>query len=145
MYIYRFNELLLEFSSCEDNSEVLLESLDPLIEKPSFSPDSYQKQPVGGLAASQLCTWVQGVHRLHAKLQATLRPLQSRVSSMKASLAEYSDKLQHQENKVCASPYLAIHKQGFFFLHRAKRGIPPPPQNMYAAHTYMHSSSPHRY
>ena len=100
MYFYRFSELLLEFSSCEDNSEVLLESLDPLIEKPSFSPDSYQKQPVGGLAASQLCTWVTGVHRLHAKLQATLRPLQSRVSSMKASLAEYSDKLHHQENKV---------------------------------------------
>lgn len=98
--IGRFSELLLEFSSCEDNSEVLLESLDPLIEKPSFSPDSYQKQPVGGVAASQLCTWVQGVHRLHAKLQATLRPLQSRVTSMKASLLEYSDKLHLQENKV---------------------------------------------
>jgi hypothetical protein len=97
---YRFSELLLEFSSSEDNSEVLLESLDPLIEKPSFSPDSYQKQPVGGVAASQLCTWVTGVHRLHAKLQAALRPLQSRVTSMKASLAEYSDKLHHQENKV---------------------------------------------
>ena len=99
-YTFRFSELLLEFSSCEDNSEILLESLDPLIEKSSFSPDSYQKQPVGGIAASQLCTWVQGVHRLHAKLQATLRPLQSRVTSMKASLAEYSDKLHHQENKV---------------------------------------------
>ena len=99
-YTCRFSELLLEFSSCEDNSEILLESLDPLIEKSSFSPDRYQKQPVGGIAASQLCMWVQGVHRLHAKLQATLRPLQSRVTSMKASLAEYSDKLHHQENKV---------------------------------------------
>ena len=96
----RFSELLLEYSGSEDNSEVLLESLDPLIEKPSFSPDWYLEQPVGGLAASQLCSWVQGVHRLHAKLQATLRPLQSRVVSMKASLSEYTDKLYHQENKV---------------------------------------------
>ena len=92
--------MLLEFSRCEDNTEVLLEALDPLIEKSTFSPDSYLKQPVGGKAASQLCTWVQGVHRLHAKLQATIRPLQSRVSSMKTSLTEYSDKLYHQENKV---------------------------------------------
>ena len=91
---------MLEFSSCEDNSEILLESLDPLIEKTSFSPDIYLEQPVGGKAASQLCGWVQGVHRLHNKLQTTLRPLQSRVASMKASLSEYSDKLYHQENKV---------------------------------------------
>ena len=96
----RFSELLVEFSSCEDNSEVLLEFLDPLIEKPSFSPDNYLKQRDGGSAASQLCSWVQGVHGLHTKLQATLRPLQSRVSSMKSSLAEYSDKLHHLENKV---------------------------------------------
>lgn len=98
--VHRFSELLLEFSSCEDNSEVLLESLDPLIEKATFSPDNYLKQPVGGKAASQLCMWVQGVHRFHAILQATVRPLQSRVTAMKASLTEYSDKLYHQENKV---------------------------------------------
>ena len=90
----------MEFSSCEDNSEVVLEALDPLIEKPTFSPDSYLKQPAGGKAASQLCSWVEGVHRLHAKLQATLRPLLSRVTSMKTALTEYSDKLCHQENKV---------------------------------------------
>lgn len=120
-FVHRFSELLLEFSSCEDNSEVLLESLDPLIEKDTFSPDNYLKQPVGGKAASQLCMWVQGVHRLHAKLQATMRPLQSRVTAMKASLAEYSDKLYHQENKVNHANYYTVYSVVFkTTLHKPK-------------------------
>ena len=33
-------------------------------------------------------------------LQGKLRPLQAKVTSMKASLSEYSEKLRHQEGKV---------------------------------------------
>ena len=38
--------------------------------------------------------------RLHMTLQGKLRPLQAKVTSMKASLSEYSEKLRHQEGKV---------------------------------------------
>lgn len=33
-------------------------------------------------------------------LQGKLRPLQAKVTSMKVSLSEYSEKLRHQEGKV---------------------------------------------
>ena len=55
----RFRELLLEFSACEDNSEVLLETLDPLLERLSLSPGQL-KNDGWGLDVTQLCIRVQG-------------------------------------------------------------------------------------
>lgn len=100
IFFARFRELLLEFSAHEENSETLLEVLDPMIMKPSFSAESFSRHPTVGLAASQLSMWVQGVLRLHSTLQTKIRPLQLRVANMKASLKEYSDKLKKEENKV---------------------------------------------
>jgi hypothetical protein len=97
---HRFRELLLEFSAHEEHSETLLEVLDPMITKPSFSAESLSKHPTIGLAASQLSLWVQGVVRLHSTLQTKIRPLQLKVASMSASLKEYSDKLKKEEHKV---------------------------------------------
>ena len=93
---------MLEFSAHEENSEVLLEALDPVIMKPSFSAESFSEHPTVGLAASQLCMWVQGVVRLHNSLQTKIRPLHLKVTNMKASLSEYSDKLKKEENKVAS-------------------------------------------
>ena len=92
--------MLLEFSGSEENSETLLEALDPLMMKPSFSAESLAQHPTIGLAASQLSLWVHGVVRLHTTLQTRIRPLQLKVSNMKAALNEYSDKLKKEENKV---------------------------------------------
>lgn len=102
MHACRFRELLLEFSANEDHSETLLEVLDPMIMKPSFSAESFSRHPSVGVAASQLSMWVQGVVKLHSTLQTKIRPLLLKVTNMKASLKEYSDKLKKEENKVCA-------------------------------------------
>lgn len=95
----------MEFSAHEENSEILLEALDPMIMKPSFSTESFSKHPTVGLAASQLAMWVQGVLKLHGTLQTKIRPLQLKVANMKASLAEYTDKLKKEENKVQCTCY----------------------------------------
>ena len=100
MPLHRFRELLLEFSAHEEHSETLLEVLDPMLIKPSFSAERFSQHPLVGLAASQLCGWVQGVVRLHSTLQTKIRPLQLKVANMKASLKDYSDKLKKEENKV---------------------------------------------
>lgn len=92
--------MLLEFSAHEEHSETLLEVLDPMLMKPSFSAESFARHPTVGLAASQLSLWVQGVVRLHSTLQTKIRPLLLKVTTMKASLKEYSDKLSKEENKV---------------------------------------------
>ena len=55
----RFRELLFEFSACEDNSEMLVEALDPLLER----PPGQLKSEGGGVAVAQLHSWVQGVLR----------------------------------------------------------------------------------
>lgn len=106
----RFRELLLEFSGNEENSETLLEALDPVIMKPSFSAERLAQHPTVGLAASQLSLWVQGVVRLHSTLQTRIRPLQLKVSNMKAALNEYSDKLKKEENKVGSVCYVRTFK-----------------------------------
>ena len=97
--VSRLCELLMEFGACEDNSEVVLEALDPLMQKPTFTPDHFT-QYTGGQAASQLCSWIRGVHSLHSTLQSKIRPLQSKMSTMQASLSEYTDRLKVQENKI---------------------------------------------
>jgi len=97
--LYRFCELLMEFGGCEDSSEIVLESLDTLMAKPGFTPEHYS-QGAGGKAASELCSWLRGVHSLHSILQTKIRPLQSKIGSMQASLAEYSEKLKVQDNKI---------------------------------------------
>ena len=91
---------MLEFSAHEENSETLLEVLEPMLTKPSFNASSFSKHPMVGLAASQLFKWVQGVLKLHSTLQTKIRPLQLKVANMKASLKDYSDKLKKEENKV---------------------------------------------
>ena len=96
----RFRELLLEYSGREDNSETLLEVLDPVVMKPSFSTESFAKHPIVGMAASQLSEWVQRVLKLHSTLQTKIRPLQMKVANMKVSWKEYSDKLKKEESKV---------------------------------------------
>ena len=59
----RFHELLLQ-SSAEDSSETILCALDPLIEKLlSNEAQLREKNPEGGLAAAQLCSWVHGMMR----------------------------------------------------------------------------------
>ena len=61
---YRFRELLLQSSESEENSETILCALDPLLEKLSSSePQLREKNPEAGLAAAQLCSWVQGMIR----------------------------------------------------------------------------------
>eukprot|EP00731_Ephydatia_muelleri_P027635 Em0019g508a len=58
-----FHELLLQ-SSAEDSSETILCALDPLIEKLlSNEAQLREKNPEGGLAAAQLCSWVHGMMR----------------------------------------------------------------------------------
>ncbi len=99
-FLCRFHELLLEFSACEENSEVLLESLESLIMKPSFSSESLSKHKTVGVAASQLYSWVEGVVHLHSILQTKIRPLQLKVKNMKSSLSEYSEKLKKEDHKV---------------------------------------------
>ena len=96
----RFRELLLEFSAQEDNSDALLEALDPINAKPTFTEENFAQHKTFGLAASQLCSWVQGVIGLHSTLQTKVRPLQARAQSMKSSLADFSDKLKKEEGKV---------------------------------------------
>ncbi len=97
--MYRFCELLTEFGGSEDNSNIVLESLSPLLNKPTFDPQTYDQLP-GGEAAGQLCSWLRGVYSLHSTLQTKIRPLQSKLSTMQASLAEYTDRLKAQENKI---------------------------------------------
>ena len=89
----------MEFGACEDNSDIVLEALDPLVEKPTFTPEHFTHHS-GGRAASQLCAWIQGVRALHTTLQTKIRPLQSKITTMKASLSEYSEHLNQQENKI---------------------------------------------
>ncbi|KAL5499629.1 hypothetical protein EMCRGX_G011081 [Ephydatia muelleri] len=97
----RFRELLLQSSESEENSETILCALDPLLEKLSSSePQLREKNPEAGLAAAQLCSWVQGMIRHHTGLQTRRRPLEVTVATMKASLNEYREKLKQQENKV---------------------------------------------
>ncbi len=95
----RFCELLMEYGACEDNSDLVLESLEPLMQQPTFSPQAFTQYP-GGKAAAQLASWVQGVHSLHSTLQTKIRPLQAKISTMQASLSEYTDRLKGQENKI---------------------------------------------
>ncbi len=90
---------MAEFGECEDNSDIVIESLSPLLNKPTFDPQTYA-QLSGGEAAGQLCSWLCGVHSLHATLQTKTRPLQSKLSTMQASLGEYTDRLKAQENKI---------------------------------------------
>ena len=75
--------------------------------KPSFSAEEFSKHPIVGLAASQLCLWVQGIVRLHSTLQMKIRPLQLRITNMKASLSEYSEKLKKEDNKVGLSKFIS--------------------------------------
>ena len=49
-------------------------------------------------------------HRLHTTLQGKLRPLQAKMTSMKASRSEYSEKLRHQERKVKVCRILSTRK-----------------------------------
>lgn len=116
---FRFCELLLDCSGCEEHSEVILESVVPLLGKPCLNQEQLASLP-GETAAVQLCAWVHGVARsvrewcqweglslstvslcrLHTTLQSKLRPLQLRMFSMKASLREYTEKLKNQEVKL---------------------------------------------
>ena len=58
----RFRELLLQSTESEDNSETILCALDPIMEKLSSNEAQMrEKNPEAGLAASQLCSWVQGM------------------------------------------------------------------------------------
>jgi len=98
--LFRFCELLLEFSAHEDNSDALLEALDPINAKPTFTEENFAQHQNIGLAASQLCAWVQGVTSLHSTLQTKVRPLLARAQSMKSSLADFSDKLMKEQGKV---------------------------------------------
>lgn len=90
----------MEYSGREDNSETLLEVLDPVVTKPSFSAEGFAKHPTVGMAAAQLSEWVQGVLKLHSTLQTKIRPLQMKVANMKVAWKEYSDKLKKEESKV---------------------------------------------
>ena len=101
MLYFRFCELLLEFSAHEDNSDTLLEALDPINAKPTFTQENFSQHQNFGLAASQLCAWVQGVTGLHSTLQTKVRPLLARAQSMKSSLVDFSDKLMKEQGKVC--------------------------------------------
>ena len=56
----RFKEMLMEFPSHQDMSEILLECLEPYIVRPRFNEESFGQWY---LAAAQLCSWVKGVER----------------------------------------------------------------------------------
>ncbi len=77
-----------------------MEALDPINAKPTFTEENFAQHPGYGLAASQLCGWVQGVISLHSTLQTKVRPLQARAQSMKASLSDFTDKLTKEEGKA---------------------------------------------
>jgi dynein heavy chain len=95
--IDRFSEMLMEFSACQEISEILLDSLQPYILKPKFNEEFLGKFY---FAAGQLCCWVKGVESYHRMLQDNIRRLELRKSTVKASLQEYSEKLYQLQRKV---------------------------------------------
>ena len=97
--VERFRELLLSRSTMEDDSETIIESVNPILNRVGLSVDELSRHP-GGLAATQLLGWVQGVVRLHSILQSRVRPLNLRLESMSASLRECEEKLRLQEGKM---------------------------------------------
>ena len=99
--IDRFQELLLGQSQIEDNSETILESVGPITSRVAQSVDELGTHP-GGLAATQLLEWVQGVVKLHSILQTRVRPLEARLEAMSTSLKEGEEKLRQQEEKMQA-------------------------------------------
>ena len=101
--IDRFQELLLGQSQIEDNSETILESVEPITSRVALSVDELGTYP-GGLAATQLLEWVQGVVKLHSILQTRVRPLEARLKTMSGSLQECEEKLRLQEDKMQVRP-----------------------------------------
>ena len=95
----RFIELLLGRSDMEENSETILESVNPFLNQVTPYVDDLCHQP-GGLAAEQLLGWVQGIVRLHSILQSQVRPLNVRLESTSTSLAECEKKLKRQEENM---------------------------------------------
>ena len=97
----RFQELLLGKCQTEDNSETILSSVGPIASRVALSVDELGSHP-GGLAATQLLEWVQGVVKLHSVLQTRVRPLEARLDTMSVSLHECEEKLRLQEDKMQA-------------------------------------------
>ena len=97
--VERFRELLLGRSTMEDDSETIIESVNPILNRVGLSVDELGHHP-GGLAATQLLGWVQGIVRLHSILQSRVRPLNLRLEGMSASLRECEEKLRLQEGKM---------------------------------------------
>ena len=95
----RFRELLLGQTQTEDNSETILDSVGPIINQAGLSADNLGTYP-GGLAATQLLEWVQGIVKLHSILLSRVRPLEVRLESMSGSLHECEEKLRLQEDKM---------------------------------------------
>lgn len=95
----RFQELLLGCSQMEDNSETILESVAPIINRIAPSVDDLGSHP-GGLAATQLLKWAQSVVKLHSVLQTSVRPLEAKIKTMISSLRECEEKFKLQEDKM---------------------------------------------
>ena len=95
----RFIELLLGRSDMEEDSETILESVSPFLNRVTPSVDDLGHQP-GGLAAGQLLGWVQGIVRLHSILQSQVRPLNVRLENTSTSLTECEKKLKRQEENM---------------------------------------------
>ena len=100
--IDRFQELLLGSSQSESDSVTILASVDPIINRVAPSVDELGSYP-GGLAATQLLEWAQGVVKLHSLLETQVRPLEEKVAAMGSSLAECEEKLRQQEDKMNVS------------------------------------------
>lgn len=97
--IDRFQELLLGKSHSEADSVTILKLVKPTVDRLASSVDEYESYP-GGLAATQLLEWVRGVVKMHRLLENQVRPLESRMSEMTASLADWQVKLRKQGNKM---------------------------------------------
>ena len=97
--IDRFQELLLGKSQSETDSRTILESVGSIVNRVAPSVDDLGVHP-GGLAATQLLEWVQGVVRLHSLLESRVRPLEEKMAAMTASLAECEERLRVQEERM---------------------------------------------
>ena len=97
--IDRFQELLLGKTQSETDSKTILESVGPIVNRVAPLVDELGTHP-GGLAATQLLEWVQGVVRLHSLLETRVRPLEERMGVMASSLAKCEEKLRQQEEKM---------------------------------------------
>ena len=99
-HLCRFWQLLLEYDAHEGNSDTLLESLGPIKAQAVFLEENLAQHQTWGLAASQLCAWVQGVVNIHSILQTTVQPVRGKIADIKFSLSELSDKIRMEEHKV---------------------------------------------